>query len=120
MPVTVRAALLAAGKPKAARGRPGKVRQWRVQASDRLDGCHDAIAPDGSVFGTYPTLQKAAQICGIKQSEELRRARMVVRPCLCCGTPFDSEGAHNRMCNLCRKRGSDPVEPQRPYITRSP
>ncbi|MCA4927292.1 MAG: hypothetical protein ING92_14095, partial [Rhodobacter sp.] len=52
MPVTVRAAPLAAGKPKAARGRPGKVRQWRVQASDRLDGCHDVIAPDGSVFGT--------------------------------------------------------------------
>ena len=27
------------------------------------------------------------------------------RACLCCGTSFDSEGIHHRMCNGCRLRG---------------
>lgn len=28
------------------------------------------------------------------------------RPCLSCGTPFPSEGIHNRLCDPCRQRGS--------------
>lgn len=27
-----------------------------------------------------------------------------VRPCITCRTPFESEGAHNRMCTFCRAR----------------
>lgn len=32
-----------------------------------------------------------------------REARRRVRPCLCCGAPFESEGAHHRMCKGCRE-----------------
>ncbi len=32
------------------------------------------------------------------------------RPCLCCGTPFNSEGAHNRLCGRCRTREKTPFD----------
>ena len=32
------------------------------------------------------------------------------RPCLCCGATFESEGAHNRLCERCRE-GRDPLGP---------
>lgn len=31
-----------------------------------------------------------------------RRAAKAKRPCLCCGNPFDSAGAHNRICTPCK------------------
>lgn len=39
------------------------------------------------------------------------------RPCLCCGRPFLSEGAHNRLCASCRVRGNALGEDQRPVVT---
>ena len=30
------------------------------------------------------------------------------RPCLCCGTPFNSAGPHNRLCHVCRRRDVSP------------
>lgn len=36
-----------------------------------------------------------------------RRASRVMRPCMCCRRPFQSEGAHNRLCDPCRRKGSD-------------
>lgn len=33
-----------------------------------------------------------------------RAARKRERPCMCCGTAFDSEGPHNRMCGTCRTK----------------
>ncbi len=48
----------------------------------------------------------------------IRAARVVTRPCLCCRTPFLSEGPHNRMCPSCRNTSSDPMQPVRPYIVR--
>ncbi len=32
------------------------------------------------------------------------------RPCITCGTPFASEGAHNRMCGTCRCRAKEDVQ----------
>lgn len=32
------------------------------------------------------------------------------RACLCCGTAFLSEGAHNRLCHGCRKQSSNPYD----------
>lgn len=36
-----------------------------------------------------------------------RSPQMRVRPCLCCGKDFTSEGPHNRMCGTCRLQPSD-------------
>lgn len=32
----------------------------------------------------------------------MRAAKTLTRPCICCQKPFESEGAHNRMCDRCR------------------
>lgn len=32
-----------------------------------------------------------------------RRLKRKKRPCISCGSQFDSEGPHNRQCNKCRK-----------------
>lgn len=32
-----------------------------------------------------------------------RAASRTVRPCLCCTKEFSSEGAHNRLCDTCRR-----------------
>jgi hypothetical protein len=36
------------------------------------------------------------------QRHKLRR----LRPCLCCRAEFESEGPHNRMCDVCRRRSA--------------
>ena len=49
----------------------------------------------------------------------LERAKVRVRPCMCCSKPFPSEGAHNRLCNTCRRADGDPMgDSQRPYLSR--
>lgn len=35
----------------------------------------------------------------------------VMRQCLCCRAPFESEGPGNRMCPQCRSRNVSPFEP---------
>lgn len=41
----------------------------------------------------------------------LDRATLSQRPCMCCRKPFESEGAHNRLCPECRlKRSISPWE----------
>lgn len=34
-----------------------------------------------------------------------------IRPCMCCGGDFRSEGAHNRLCAACRKIETNPYTP---------
>jgi hypothetical protein len=92
-------------------------REWRVRRSERMGGCYDVVAPDGAIWGTYPSAAQASAICGTRMATEARKARLVTRPCLCCGASFESEGAHNRMCTLCRRKGSD-LDPQRPYLPK--
>ncbi len=33
-----------------------------------------------------------------------------VRPCLCCGRQFNSDGPHNRLCGSCRLKSVSPYE----------
>jgi len=42
--------------------------------------------------------------------EPHRRKGRTERACLCCGKPFLSEGAHNRLCDVCRKGGGGPFD----------
>lgn len=39
-----------------------------------------------------------------------RRKGSTERACMCCGKPFLSEGAHNRLCGSCRNRSSSPYD----------
>lgn len=42
-----------------------------------------------------------------RKVEELERAeKRTRRNCMCCGTPFMSEGIHNRLCATCRGVGA--------------
>jgi tRNA(Ile2) C34 agmatinyltransferase TiaS len=63
------------------------------------------IGPNGSPTDeVYLTMQKAASTAGVRNSQARRDAHKTQRPCLCCGQGFKSEGAHNRMCDDCRRR----------------
>lgn len=47
------------------------------------------------------------------------RAKIKTRPCMCCKTPFPSEGVHNRLCHRCSRAPADPMgDAQRPYLSR--
>ncbi len=51
-----------------------------------------------------PGSETAAELAHDRINRQLRRKR---RPCITCGAPFMSEGAHNRMCKTCRTHASD-------------
>lgn len=44
------------------------------------------------------------------RSERMASVRFKERKCMTCGSPFPSEGAHNRMCDPCRKMSHAMVE----------
>jgi hypothetical protein len=48
------------------------------------------------------TRDKAAGRRDTLKAEADAKLKRKVRPCLCCQTPFASEGIHNRMCDRCR------------------
>lgn len=51
--------------------------------------------------------------------ETLRaQGRTTLRPCITCASEFPSEGPHNRMCNVCRRAGSD-MDPSSFQIIRT-
>lgn len=51
----------------------------------------------------------AEEIC----AKRLARADRDIRPCMCCGNKFQSDGPHNRLCGVCRWRGSTAGDPHR-------
>ena len=58
----------------------------------------------------------------IRKRDELQReadlkAKRGPRACLSCGTVFDSEGIHNRLCPICRRKDAG-EQSQRPQIER--
>ena len=78
---------------------------WNVvQKADDLFEVRD---PDGEVYATRPTLHLAATLAGNQQKVADRAARRMTRNCMCCRTPFESEGIHNRLCSRCRMSGGE-------------
>jgi hypothetical protein len=70
----------------------------------RHEGYWRVFGPDGQTVGGQHTTREAADAaCANAQARAGRRPRA----CLCCGVTFQSEGAHNRMCNPCRQRGDE-------------
>jgi len=65
----------------------GSGRSWAVyHGDDRITG----------FLGNY---NLAAMVATSRE----RKLRLSTRACLCCGADFQSEGAHNRLCNPCRR-----------------
>lgn len=55
----------------------------------------------------FPT-RAAAEVWLRAEMSKMPRARQPqVRPCMCCQREFNSDGAHNRLCDPCRRRGLD-------------
>ncbi len=60
------------------------------------------IFRDGKLIpGRYGNRDSATYRMG-NIARRLAEAAMPVIPCLCCSTPFSSEGRHNRLCDDCR------------------
>lgn len=81
--------------------------KWSVHS--KREGVHQVFAPDGTLYGTYPTRNQAAAVAGIRQKEADQAQRRMTRVCMCCRTPFESEGIHHRMCATCRRLGEGAV-----------
>ncbi len=63
-------------------------------------GHHWAVLDGARVVAAFPTWWKADA-----HADRLeRKARVKRRACLTCGTEFQSEGPHNRMCRACRQQ----------------
>jgi hypothetical protein len=74
------------------------------------------INDDGSGLVAGPFVTRAAADEAREEAYAARRSGVRVRPCMCCETPFPSEGAHNRLCDPCRKRGAEPYNGAVSYI----
>ncbi len=67
------------------------------------------IGPDGAVVaGPFGGKDNALTNCVARQRAADLAAKRMVRPCMCCGHPFMSEGIHNRLCTPCRSRDVAP------------
>ncbi len=71
---------------------------------------HAVYNPRGErVTPWYVKARDAQQRCAALQAAADRKAKRGPRPCLCCGTVFQSEGIHNRLCDPCRGRENEPA-----------
>jgi hypothetical protein len=67
----------------------------------------------GEVVFDLPLPQRGIIASDISDADTGRGAeepprQTVIRPCLCCRAPFESEGSGNRMCSSCRTRNVSP------------
>ena len=66
------------------------------------------VGPDGAVLPeVYASPVSAGKAAGQRNRMLKRSAGKQQRPCLCCGDKFLSEGAHNRLCDPCRRKAED-------------
>lgn len=74
---------------------------YRVRKS-AMNSNWEVVDRAGRVVGSVTTKELALN----KVDALVRQARLRRRPCLTCGTVFQSEGAHNRLCLSCRGRSA--------------
>jgi predicted nucleic acid-binding Zn ribbon protein len=56
--------------------------------------------------GRSTNRNKAAAVAlAVRLNVENENFDVKVRRCLCCGTPFQSDGPWNRICSRCKRRG---------------
>lgn len=88
--------------------KPARVR-WEVRYAPPRG--YMVVAPSGETRGPFASKDNADTCRDKLEARENAVRKRMVRPCLCCQRPFESEGIHNRMCGLCRLRDPDDVTP---------
>lgn len=63
------------------------------------------IDDDGAEVSDALPLEQARAVHREMQAALDNARKKRARPCMCCATPFDSRGMHNRLCSNCRYRG---------------
>jgi hypothetical protein len=107
---------------------------WRGEGSAPWSAADDALLTDALALGfTAPDIavlmgrsagavrlrrDKLARLAQDAAEESRRAARVKLRNCLRCCDPFESEGPHNRLCDLCRAGVAD-VSPMHPEGLRA-
>lgn len=81
----------------------GATAAYRIVSNPGSGAAFRVVDPAGRVVASLSTREYALN----KVDELARQQRIRVRPCITCGTRFESEGAHNRMCTACRWRAQD-------------
>ena len=70
------------------------------------------VGPDGKIVGEPCwTRDMALERSDVHETRRQRRLNRRVRACMTCRAAFLSEGAHNRMCQICRRQGDNPLAP---------
>lgn len=69
------------------------------------------VARYGDSYAVFKGAERVSAQLGKLQAEGqalrlARAAKRTKRPCITCGTTFESEGKHNRMCKFCRGHAS--------------
>lgn len=64
------------------------------------------VDAEGNTYGTSYKNEDSAHTKIQRLRWEAPKATTAERPCITCKTPFQSEGAHNRMCGPCRNTAS--------------
>ena len=64
-------------------------------------------SPTGEMHGPFACKDNAETNRDKWQAKDDLARKKINRPCMCCQKPFDSEGIHNRMCDVCRKAGGE-------------
>ena len=71
-----------------------------------------AVGPDGQTIGMpCHSLELARERIDVHERRRHRRLNRRERSCITCRAAFLSEGAHNRMCPICRRQGDNPLAP---------
>ena len=64
--------------------------------------------PDGQIVTEWHMFRPAAERQRIELQVQADHAKKrIKRACMCCGSGFDSEGIHNRLCLTCRHRSAE-------------
>lgn len=86
---------------------------WNPQVRTTWSQSEDAKLRELLAAGTKPCA--IAKALGRNESSVYRRietlnnrAKTTMRPCMCCGKTFTSDGPHNRLCGACRTRQFSP------------
>lgn len=83
------------------------MRRWTTQEKQQLETLHRRGVSYAEIGRRLQRSEAAVR--QYYRSYARRPLRTLTqRRCLCCATPFASEGAHHRLCNDCRQRESGP------------